>query len=555
MSGSRNAWIAARARNAARRGGWIAVIGGTSAIVTLLAFVMVPRELDRQLRRRIAALPAPPDSMPFARRLDSLRARQRDTLPALDSVLLNDVIVLPGDIPAPVRPPERPSAPVDSAARALRALLDRARSVPLPDSYRALAESPLLRADAPTAARVGALVDSIDRIDREREAHASLGGPGARYAALTARLTTLGQGLIRIAEQRLARLDVGNRDSGRAPSGDSSTLVSAPALPDSARKATADSLALLVAQEELRLAEARRGTAEYEARRAAFEERLNIEVPAFAMLVSALVVGVAFGYGTVFAREVRWPTVSDAAEVERITGAQVLVHSRATPVTRPPRAAGRERPFVPRIIDRDSDTFVLLHLALSGVGDATSDVDVVADDPVLAAGVAMGTAAAAARESRAVLVVESPTKHPLLAHLLRAAPEHSRDDVVAGRVKPEDALHVVTLDRDTHIDAMVAGSPPPHARRTARVVPAAVEIPDPKASDEALHRFEQRYDLRLYLTDPSSGAAAPVRDVVLCVRQGATPLTWLSRVSLHLRNRKQRVRAVVVWSRDVPTAS
>ena len=438
----------------------------------------------------------------------------------------------------------------------------RARSAPLPDSYRAIADSPLMRDNLLTEARVDALVDSIDRVDREREAHAALGGPGARYAALTARLTALGQRLIRLAEQRLAQAQLAHaRDSMRAAelSRDSGSAPPAtPLLADSARRTTADSLSRLVAQEETLLTEVRRRATEYAAQRSALESRLNIEVPPFAMLISALVFGMALGYGAVFAREVRWPTVGDALEVERITGAQVLVHSRGTPVAPTARAARRERRFVPRIIDRDSDTFLLLHLALSGVGDAAAEVDVLADDPVLAAGVAMGTAAAAARESRVVLVVESSTRRPLLAHLLRASPKHTRDDVLAGRANPDEAVHVVMLDPDTRIDTMVAGSSPVRTRRTPRKATnalAATRAPDAPDRDEALHRLEQRYDLRLYLTDPSTIAWSPVRDVVLCARQGSTPLLWLSRTTQHLRSRQQRVRAVVLWSRDLPTVS
>lgn len=535
MNGRRSAWIAARARNAARRGGWIAGIGGVSTVLTLLAFVMVPRELDRQLRRRIDALPAAADSLPIARRLDRLRTLQRDTLVIIDSALLNAASVLSARDTA-FAPPMRGASPADSGVTRLTILIERARSVPLPDSYRALAESPLMREDARVASRVAVLVDSIDRVDREREAHAALGGPGARYAALTSRLTALGQGLIRIAEQRLAQADAARlRDPGHSADArpDSGTMASAMArLADSARRATADSMARLVAREESLLVEARRSATERDARRAALEQRLNVEVPPLAMLAAALVVGMAVGYGAVFVRELRWPTVSDVSEVERLTGAQVLAHSRSTPVAPASRAGRRERPFVPPIVDRDSDTFVLLHLALSGVGEAVSQVDVLADDPVLAAAVAMSTAAAATRESRAVLVVESATRRPLLAHLLRTSPAHTSADVLAGRVSPDDAVHVVTLDRDTHIDTMVTGP-----------LPA-----------EAMQRLEARYDLRLYLTDPATGSS-PARDVVLCVRQGATPLAWLSRITQHLRRRQQRVRAVVVWSRDVPTAS
>ena len=59
-------------------------MGSIGVMVTLLALVLIPRELDRQVQRRIDALPVAPDSAPLVRALDSLRlalrAVQRDTV-------------------------------------------------------------------------------------------------------------------------------------------------------------------------------------------------------------------------------------------------------------------------------------------------------------------------------------------------------------------------------------------------------------------------------------------------------------------------------------------
>ena len=52
-------------------------------------------------------------------------------------------------------------------------------------------------------ASVRVLLDSLNDVNRDREAYAALGGPDARYAAMTARLATFGQRLLLIAEQRL----------------------------------------------------------------------------------------------------------------------------------------------------------------------------------------------------------------------------------------------------------------------------------------------------------------------------------------------------------------
>ena len=71
---------------------------------------------------------------------------------------------------------------------------------PLVESYRALADTRLLRDDA----RARAMIDSIEQLHAEREAYAALSGPDARYASMTARLTQLGQRLTRLAESTYA---------------------------------------------------------------------------------------------------------------------------------------------------------------------------------------------------------------------------------------------------------------------------------------------------------------------------------------------------------------
>jgi hypothetical protein len=535
MISQRSVWIAARARNAARRGVWIAAFGGVAVIATLLVLIAVPREADRQLRRQIAALPTAPDSLPMVRRLDSLRAVQTAVRTRLNRVLAAD------------------SSATDSLAD-LSIRLRRVQQVPLAEGYRMLAESPVLRADP----RVVALIDSIEVVEREREAHAALGGPGARYAALTARVAVLGQGLVRLAEQRLVNTVYARDSAGTYEAG-----VAA----DSTRL---DAITRAMTVEESRLADARRRIAVYDTQRVQLEQRLNVASPPIAMLLAALVVGMAVGYGIVLARELRHPTVGDAAEVERMTGATVLHHARDTPSTLADRSRWRERPGVPRIIDRDSDSFSLLHLSLTGVGDLVPEVDILSDIPLLGAAVALGTAAAAARESRAVLVVEAARRQPLLAHVLQAKTRHTVDDVREGRVSADDAIHVVTLDRDAHIDVLVAVAAVmpatglfrrrrrpvvPAVKPSVRVTPVALggrEAQGARPPEDPLRQFETRYDLRLHLPDAEHDGLAPARDVIICVRQGSTPLAWLSRVVQHTRARQQRLRVAVLWSRDLP---
>ncbi|MCC6244948.1 MAG: hypothetical protein IT353_19040 [Gemmatimonadaceae bacterium] len=261
-----------------------------------------------------------------------------------------------------------------------------------------------------------------------------------------------------------------------------------------------------------------------------------------AMVLAALTVGMAVGFGAVLAREMRHPTIGDAAELERLTRSAVYVHSRDTPSTLVERSRWRERPGVPRIIDRTSDTYVLLHLALSGVGDLVSDVDVVADDALIGAAVALGTAAAAAGESRAVALVEGAGRRPPLADVLQVQARLGRSRrAPREELTLEEVAYAVTLDRDARIDVLFAGD-----------------------GDAYLRELEARYDLRIHLLETPSGRSgvAPVpaptpsasQDLVVCVRRGATSMAWLARVVRDANRRHQRVRAVVLWNRERPRA-
>lgn len=544
MSGPRSAWMAARARNAARQQWWIGICGTVALVATLLVLVLVPRRADQQLQQRLAALPPAPDSLPIQRRLDSLRT----SMQALDLAAARAA----AEARRADSTRQALAAPIDSTDATTRELLSRiirARTVALPESYRALANAPRLRA----LPRAAALLDSIDRVEREREAHAALGGPGARYAALTARLTELGQALIRLGESQLTearptgptvavvppiRADSAIADSARTDS-TGSDVAPVRALADSTA-AIREALARQMAQTESLLPAVRLRHAQLTIERESIEQRRTATLPPLAMLAAALLLGLSTGYAVVLARELRRPTVGDEHEVERLTDAPVLWYGPSTSRAAPPPRATRERPGVPAVIDRESDTFTLLHLALTGVGDIVREVEVRSDSPAVAAAVALSTAAAAARESRAVLVRETAPRGGVLASLIGANRRVARAGTLATDVDDElaNAVQVVTLDRDAHIDVM----------------PATAFALEPH-TDGALW-LAQRYDLQLILP-PSSGerdtsSDDTVRDVVLCARRGATPLAWLASAAARARVRQQRVRAVVLWSRATP---
>jgi hypothetical protein len=537
MNGRRSAWLAARARNTARQTRFIVACAATAVLATLAVLVWIPRDADQQLRERLANVRAAPDSMPIIHRLDSLRvlrsaridSASRTRADATARGQATDSMV--GLVPQPIA--------TDSLTDALLSAIARAHAVPLPDSYRALAAVTLLRGDA----RARVLLDSIDRVDREREAHAALGGPGAQYAALTARLSDLGRALLSLAERRAA-LAVGAADSAGSVAPQSGVRIE-----DSVARATADSVVRAVREELTRrmaldeslLTAVRVRHGQVRAERSVLEQRLRVSMPPLAMLLAALTVGVAGGFAIALLRELRRPTVGDASEVERITHASVLLHAPDTPSALASHRAPRERPGVPAIIDRESDTFVLLHLGLTGVGDVVREVNVQSDDASIACAVALGIAAAAARESRAALVTDAAlgasrattsaaTGQPTV--LARALRNSLRALASVSSGHADAAVQTVTLDRDRRIDVLLASARAPEWRE-----------------------LQDRYDLIVHINEAAGEVTSEnpaMRDVILCARQGASPLAWLARATHHARRRDQRIRAVVLWSRAKP---
>lgn len=546
---SRAVWIATRARNASRRGWRIAIVGALAVVATLLVLVLVPREVDRSLREQLDRIPPSVDTLPIAQQLVAMTARAA-------TQRLNDSLRVAE--PAPLAAPGIPVV-ADTVDRDLARRIARAREVPLAESYLALAGARTLRGDA----RVAAIADSIEQVDRERDAYAALGGADARYAALTTRLASLGQRLVRIAESRAAvarasdSTTAGSRATvAAAASGDSSirtpvppapvdtgigarvapnTVASANAVePDSAPTRHA-MLADSAEQIRQRLAAVRLSNAALEQRRTDVRARLNVSVPPFAMLLSALMVGLSVGYGVSVLRELRRPTVGDEAEIERVTNARVipqrLVTGRAAVSSATAASKRRGDAALPAFVSSSESAYPLLHLALTGIGDVAHAVEIVAEQSQLASVVAVNVAMIAARESRTTLVVEDASVAHLFEALLRQPSSAGASSSEAGSAS---SVTSIVLERDLTIDVLRARTPP-----------------DVRA------RVMDRYDLTLVpfgSTAPSDALESGVGDVIICVRSAATPLAWLTAVTQRARARRQRIRAVLLWSGVLPTA-
>lgn len=218
----RAAWAAARARNAMRHRG-LMVTGAVLALVLALgALVLVPREAMRIAR---SAAPRPGEKVDTTALANAVVDEQRTFAEADSSVSAGraaaararQVLLAARARAAAALPPATP-ATRDSLAAALGALerlITRAQTSPLPSSYRALADSPELRGDA----RVRVLVDSLDEVEREREAFGVVGGVDPIYVSLTNTTTRLGRAIEAVAERRRTALRDALTASESAPMG------------------------------------------------------------------------------------------------------------------------------------------------------------------------------------------------------------------------------------------------------------------------------------------------------------------------------------------------
>jgi len=524
------AWIATRARNASRRAWPIAIVGALAVLATLLVLLLVPREADRVVREQLERIPAALDTLPIAEQLTAMTARGLARR-HVDSVRTA----------ARMSATNVPIAADDTLDTDLVQRIARAREVPLAESYLALAEARALRGDE----RARSIADSIEQVDGERDAYAALGGADARYAALTSQLATLGQRLVRVAEAQGGRtrpLSLPTADSASALDAslaDSASTLDA-SLADSAStldasladSASALDAALADSVERFRqqLTAVRLANAALEGRRAQVRAQLGVSVPPFAMLLSALALGLSIGYGVQVLRELRRPTVGDEAEVERITKTRAVVQ-RAMSGGRSGSVGGRRSGVaLPAIIAADEWSYSPLHLALTGVGDAARVAEVIAEEPRFASVVAINVATVAARESRRTLVVEDPGVAQLFDALRR---QPTRPGDLSREVASSSSITSILLERDLTIDVLSARMPA-----------------------EARVRAMDRYDLTLVPLGGRTSADlvdTSAEDVVICVRLAATPLSWLTAVTQRAHARRQRIRAVLLWVGELPT--
>lgn len=532
----RAAWIAARARNTLRRPVRLSAICGTVFVAALVLLVLAPRGA-RRASRKIAPLTTRwRDTVPLLQALDSTTRRlavAESTLAARRALAARPVFVPPPETLSTAARARRDS--LTAASAELARLLERVETSPLPQSYRALGETPALRDDP----RVRALLDSLADVEREREEFGAGAGVDPIFVALTARATAIGRAIQSVAEARQAAA----RDSlARLRP----VAVSAPAVVvvdtlgprerrDSAL-ATRDSAAAAVDLARRQNAETDRALREARA-------QANVVAPPVAILGAALVLGTMVGFAIALLVEIGRPRVSDLQEAERVTGTRVLAVIR--PRVIPPERARRKADLrLPPLIDPTNDAYRLLASHTSITGPNRIVVTVAGDIASVTATIAANIAAVSANEMRSTLLVDVDLEHNPVASVLRLPRADGLAAVLAGAADLPGMAVQTPVGRDRWLDVVPSGT-----ERRGAIGPRETET-----LREAIVRAARHYELTV-MVSPLDRAndvrVAPA--VLLCAHVAHSPVATLRRAVAVLRDGGAQLIGIVLWAAEAPS--
>ena len=563
-------WLAARGRNALRHRSRFAVLG-TVIFVGMLVFLVLLPGKTRTMRAGLVLREGVQDTTPLVaaygradreyQQLDSLLREVRARLttpPPTAAVRLT-----------PTQRWKRDS--LTDVARVLGRLITRVENSPLPQTYRAIAGSPLLRNDA----QVQQLLDSLTAIEREREGFGAVGGVDPMFVALTSRATALGRAIQGIAEaQRTVALDEierinqaasdtaiqvaqASRDSAalaNAVTDSTGLAIAAPVVPAVGMpvvdtipfRARTDTAGILRERAASALSIARTFNADLERRAREARDEANILAPPLAILIAALLLGLSVGFAFSLLLEVTRPAVSDPAEVERITGVRVLG------VVRPgERADERDRRQVdllaPPDLEPGSRAYRAIFLHLIASGSTARTVTVMGDDPAIAAAVAANIAYIAATEARNTLLVDTDTKACGVSSILHLRPSPGTAEVLARRAGWSEVITTPAIGRDRTLDVVTAGG---------RDITGMGLTGLDHVRDE-LARIARRYDFCVISApenalDAAEHALLPLTDVLLCVRVARTSISSLAALNESARQAGIRLRGIVLWRGESP---
>jgi len=535
----RTAWLTARARNAVQRPVFIGAVGIGAFVAALVALVLAPQQVRRVAQPVVLPANVRPDTAPLIAALGHARMR----LGIADSSLAHararafTTPLAPTDLPDPRIIARRDS--LSTAVNDIDALLTRVETAPNPASYRALAESPQLAANA----RVKALVDSLAEVERDRERFGAAGGTDSVFVALTSRANEIGHAIQSVARAR--------RDTLREQLG----KLSAPAVQLVAAEPAADTLAWIVERDSARslvtqalsaLDDARQKTAEYDREVARAKADARLDAPPVALLAAALVIGIALGFGSAFIGEMRHPRVGDEHELERATGTRVLatVRPRQRIPERGRRSADRA---APPYFDPGADGYQLTYLHVARAGASRLMLTISGDEPGVSAVVGANVAAIAAEEARSTIIVDTDARTAPVSAVLRSRAEPGVVDILDQRAQWSEATSQATVGRDRSIDVIPSGF--------SRDIPAAARVTDLFRREAA--RLARHYEAIVIVAPLEHVAgglpgALPIPDTILCARVGYTRIADVQAALDGVRAAGGTAVGMVLWDAPLP---
>ncbi|CAN5309293.1 hypothetical protein BH23GEM2_BH23GEM2_00260 [soil metagenome] len=527
----------ARATNALRRPAAIVVTGAVLAALALVLLLLVPGRATRASTAVAARIPDRTDSGTAVQvRLQAMR--QIATADSLLQLVRSDAAAPEPQIIDTLPPhllPRRQE--LIAAVNGLSALISRANNVPLPSSYRALGESPLM-ADVPG---VRALLDSLALVEREREVLGAMTGADPMYILLTARAGEIGRSIAAAAGRRRAALRA-ELAPLLPPSPPPRPVLVIDTLQTLAQREEARGY-LLGADQELTRIRARNAEIDELERRA--RELREVGAPLSATLGAAIVIGLALGFGLVLLLEMRSPRVADAREAERTAGVRVMAVARPR-VTVPERDRRRSDIAVPENVDPFAAHYRSIYLHITTREEPLTNLTITGDEPEVAALVGVNVAAFDVREARSAIVVDTDPLTAGVARALEVPSEPGLRDVLSGATGWTDAIQYVPIGRDQVLAVMPSG------RRSGE--PSA-ELAERVRAD--LTRLASRHDLIVFVASVEQTRVHPTTvllsaDVVLCARLGHTRIRRLREMMEQLRSAGMTVHGLVLWDAEPP---
>lgn len=535
----RAAWLGARARNVLQRPWRLLAVGAAIFVGVLLSYLFLPAGAQGVINLLSPDRIEWRDTTLLIAREKATRTRLASAEQALAQLRSSRAALMAGVSPAPMTPTE--AAARDSliaTVGSLGALLQRAEGAPLPESFRALANAPVMRDDP----RVRALVDSLNEVERERDDLGAGATVDPVFVALTTQANELGRRITALGQSRLAALssEVQLRQSPAATTAIDSAAVT---LPDS-QPALAARQSAWVAYEGARRSLSSARLANLRADSVAARERARNQLaPITVLVIGALIIAAAVTFALAMFDEMRSPRVADAVEAERLTSLRVLgvARLRAVPPERTRRAADR---LVPPILDPTFDAYRVLAWHLSSQWPKDGIVTVTGDNSIVAATVAANLAAVLANDARVTLLIDADLAEEPVRAILALPRSPGLVAVVENRRKWSETLVSVAVGRGRTIDVLPAGG------REAPLGPA-----ESQALVAEVQRAARRHDATIVVT--SLAGAKRFRagdDVVVCATQTRTRLATLARTVASMIDEGARVRGVVLWDGPLPAA-